>query len=169
MVDKARRVAIYARVSTDGQTVDNQLAELGQVAERHGWEVVCTHVDQGVSGARGRDRRPGFDAICTAVAHRDVDMVVAWSVDRLGRSLRDLVTFLGAVGSQGRRPLPARPGARHVDPGRAGDVRNAGRVRRIRAQPDPGAGPGRPGAGQGAWQAARPSTVAHPGHGPEDT
>ena len=95
MAGKAKRVAIYARVSTDGQTVDNQLAELGQVAERHGWDVVCTHVDEGVSGAKGRDRRPGFDALCTAVARREVDMVAAWSVDRLGRSLRDLVTFLG--------------------------------------------------------------------------
>ncbi len=97
MADKARRVAIYARVSTDGQTVDNQLAELGQVAERHGWEVVSTHVDEGVSGAKGRDRRPGFDALCTAVARREMDMVAAWSVDRLGRSLRDLVTFLGEL------------------------------------------------------------------------
>ncbi len=95
MADSARRVAIYARVSTDGQTVDNQLAEMRGVADRHGWDVVSTHVDEGVSGAKGRDRRPGFDALCTAVARREVDMVAAWSVDRLGRSLRDLVTFLG--------------------------------------------------------------------------
>ncbi len=101
MADKARRVAIYARVSTDGQTVDNQLAELRKVAERHGWEVACTHVDEGVSGAKGGDRRPGFDALCTAVARREVDMVAAWSMDRLGRSLRDLVTFLGEVHAKG--------------------------------------------------------------------
>ncbi len=97
MAGMAKRVAIYARVSTDGQTVDNQLAELRTVADRHGWEVVTTHVDEGVSGAKGRERRPGFDALCTAVARREVDMVAAWSVDRLGRSLRDLVTFLGEL------------------------------------------------------------------------
>ncbi len=101
MAERARRVAVYARVSTDGQSVENQLQELATVAERHGWEVVTTFTDEGVSGARGRDGRPGFDALCGAVARREVDLVAAWSVDRLGRSLQDLVGFLGELRAKG--------------------------------------------------------------------
>ena len=72
-----RRVAIYARVSTDGQTTENQLRELREAADRHGWLVVATHTDEGVSGAKGREKRPGFAAIHTAIAHREVDVVAA--------------------------------------------------------------------------------------------
>ncbi len=91
---KPVRVAIYARVSTDGQTVEHQLRDLGEVSERHGWQVVATFVDNGISGSKGRDERPGYDDLLTAVARREVDMVAAWSVDRLGRSLQHLVNFL---------------------------------------------------------------------------
>ncbi len=98
---KVRRVAIYARVSTDGQSTENQLAELQRVVGQHGWEVAGTYTDEGVSGAKGRDRRPGFDALCTAVSRREVDVVAAWSVDRLGRSLQDLVVFLGELQAKG--------------------------------------------------------------------
>jgi len=101
MAEKSRRVAIYARVSTDGQSVDNQLRELAIVAERHGWEVVATYTDEGISGAKGRDSRPGYDALCGAVGRREVDMVAAWSVDRLGRSLQHLVAFPGALDAKG--------------------------------------------------------------------
>ena len=98
---EGRRVAIYARVSTDGQSTENQLAELRQVVGRHGWQVVATYTDEGVSGAKGRDRRPGFDKLCRAVARREVDTVMSWSVDRLGRSLQDLVGFLGELQAKG--------------------------------------------------------------------
>ncbi len=91
---KPVRVAIYARVSTDGQTVEHQLRDLREVSERHGWQVVATFVDNGISGSKGRDERPGYDDLLTAVARREVDMVAAWSVDRLGRSLQHLVNFL---------------------------------------------------------------------------
>jgi len=87
-------VAIYARVSTDNQTVENQLLELHAVAQRQGWDVVTVLTDEGISGAKGRDRRPGFDALLKGVARRDFDQIMAWSVDRLGRSLPDLVSFL---------------------------------------------------------------------------
>lgn len=97
----AKRVALYVRVSTDGQTVANQQQELEAVAERHGWNVVHVFQDAGISGAKGRDKRPGFDKLCQAVARRDVDMVAAWSVDRLGRSLQDLVAFLGELNAKG--------------------------------------------------------------------
>jgi DNA invertase Pin-like site-specific DNA recombinase len=91
---KTKRVALYARVSTDQQTTENQLLQLRAVAERHGWAVVAEYVDDGVSGAKGREKRPRFDALLHGVARREFDMVAAWSVDRLGRSLQDLVGFL---------------------------------------------------------------------------
>lgn len=97
-----KRVVLYARVSTDrGQTVENQLRQLRQVGERLGWDIVGVEVDQGISGAKGRDRRPGFDAVLKGIARRDFDMVAAWSVDRLSRSLPDLVSFLADIQSRG--------------------------------------------------------------------
>lgn len=89
-----KRVAIYARVSTDSQTVDNQLRDLNEVAARLGWEVIAIFRDDGISGAKGRDQRPGYDALLKGVARGEFQLVAAWSVDRLGRSLRDLVLFL---------------------------------------------------------------------------
>lgn len=97
-----KKVAIYARVSTDRhQTVENQLRQLQEVGERLGWIVVAVHTDQGISGAKGRDQRPGFDALLRGVARREFDMVAAWSVDRLGRSLQDLVGFLADIQARG--------------------------------------------------------------------
>lgn len=96
-----KRVALYVRVSTDGQTVDNQLRELRAAARRHDWVVAEIFRDKGISGAKGRDKRPGYDALCKAVARREFDMVAAWSVDRLGRSLQDLIGFLGELNAKG--------------------------------------------------------------------
>ena len=97
----AKRVGIYARVSTDGQTVDNQLAGLREAVERRGWVVVEEFVDAGISGAKGRSERPGLDRMMKAVTRREIDVVAAWSVDRLGRSLQDLVGFLGELKAAG--------------------------------------------------------------------
>jgi DNA invertase Pin-like site-specific DNA recombinase len=94
MVKKQKRVAIYARVSTDGQTVENQLRELGAVVERHDWQIVGVFEDQGVSGAKGRADRPAMKRLLAAVKRRECDMVAAWKLDRLGRSLKDLIGFL---------------------------------------------------------------------------
>jgi DNA invertase Pin-like site-specific DNA recombinase len=99
--NSTRRAAIYARVSTDGQTTENQLRELRAVAERSGWEIVHEYIEHGVSGAKGRDKRPEFDALCKAAVRREFDVVLAWSVDRLGRSLQHLVSFLGEVHAKG--------------------------------------------------------------------
>jgi len=90
----AKRVALYARVSTNAQATDNQLLQLRKVAKRHGWQIVAEYVDQGISGAKGRLDRPQFDALLKAVTRKEFDMVAAWSVDRLGRSLQDLLGFL---------------------------------------------------------------------------
>jgi DNA invertase Pin-like site-specific DNA recombinase len=90
-------VAIYSRVSTDHQTTENQERELREIAERMGWSVLEVYRDNGVSGAKSRAERPAFDALCKDAARRRFDMVMAWSVDRLGRSLQDLVTFLSEI------------------------------------------------------------------------
>jgi len=97
----AKRVALYLRVSTDGQTVANQRRELHAVAERHGWNVVDEFADEGISGAKGRDKRPGYDQLHRGIVRREFDMVAAWSVDRLGRSLQDLVAFLAELHAKG--------------------------------------------------------------------
>lgn len=96
-----KRAALYVRVSTDDQTVENQLLVLTEVARRSGWEIVQTFSDESVSGAKGRDKRPGYNALLNAVARREVQIVAAWSVDRLGRSLPDLVSFLSDIQAQG--------------------------------------------------------------------
>ena len=96
-----KRAALYLRVSTIDQTTANQERELRQVAERAGWEVDKVYKDRGISGSKGRDKRPAFDALHKAAARREIDIVMAWSVDRLGRSLQDLVAFLSEIHAAG--------------------------------------------------------------------
>jgi len=100
-VPKPKRAALYVRVSTDAQTVENQIRELGEVAERRGWQVVEIYKDAGISGAKGRDQRPGLDTMLKDASRRKFDVVLAWAIDRLGRSLIDLlrtIQDLEAVG-----------------------------------------------------------------------
>jgi DNA invertase Pin-like site-specific DNA recombinase len=96
-----KRVAIYLRVSTSKQETSNQRRELEAVAARSGWEIVKVYEDNGISGAKGRDQRPGLDAMLKAVNAREFDMVAAWSVDRLGRSLTDLLGILQNLHDKG--------------------------------------------------------------------
>lgn len=96
-----KTVAMYARVSTDHQTTENQERDLRAVAERMGWRIVKVYREEGVSGAKSRADRPVFDALCKDAARRRFDMVMAWSVDRLGRSLQDLVAFLSELHAMG--------------------------------------------------------------------
>ena len=91
MAKTAKRAALYVRVSTDHQSVGNQIRELRQVAERRGWIVVEIYRDAGISGAKGRDQRPGLDAMLKDASRRKFDVVMAWAIDRLGRSLIDLL------------------------------------------------------------------------------
>lgn len=101
-LEEMKRVAFYVRVSTaDGQTCENQIRQLQEVAERARWKVTAVFRDEGISGAKGRDRRPGLDAMLKAVTRREVDLVAAWSVDRLGRSLPDLINLLGELQGRG--------------------------------------------------------------------
>jgi len=96
-----KRVAIYLRVSTSKQETSNQRRELEAVAARSGWQIVKVFQDAGISGAKGRDKRPGLDALLKAVNGKEFDMVAAWSVDRLGRSLTDLLGILQALHDKG--------------------------------------------------------------------
>src|SRR5258705_9809588 len=92
-----RRAAVYLRVSMLDQTTANQERELREVADRMGCEIVKVYKDHGISGAKGREKRPAFDALCRDAAQRKFDVVMAWSVDRLGRSLQDLIGFLSEI------------------------------------------------------------------------
>jgi DNA invertase Pin-like site-specific DNA recombinase len=96
-----KRVAIYLRVSTSKQDTDNQRRELEAVTKRSGWQLVKVYQDAGISGAKGRDKRPGLDAMMKAVNAKEFDMVATWSVDRLGRSLTDLLSILQGLHDKG--------------------------------------------------------------------
>ena len=96
-----KKAAIYLRVSTNEQTTENQHLELLAVAKRSGWQIVEVYEDAGVSGAKGRDRRPAFDLLLKDTTRRQFDVVMAWSVDRLGRSLQDLVGLMDDLHSLG--------------------------------------------------------------------
>ena len=91
------RAALYLRVSTFDQTTENQARELRAAAERLGHEIVEVYSDNGISGFKGRDRRPEFDRLCRDAVRRRFDIIMAWSIDRLGRSLQDLVAFLNEI------------------------------------------------------------------------
>jgi DNA invertase Pin-like site-specific DNA recombinase len=96
-----KRAAIYVRVSTDKQTVENQVRELRQIAARRGWEVVEEYHDAGISGSKGRDQRPGLDRMLKDASRRRFDVVMAWAIDRLGRSLIDLLGTIQALEASG--------------------------------------------------------------------
>jgi DNA invertase Pin-like site-specific DNA recombinase len=92
-----KRVGIYLRVSTDGQTTQNQRGELEPIAGRSGWEVVDFYEDAGISGSNGREKRPALDRLLKDATARRINIIAAWSVDRLGRSLQHLVGFLNEL------------------------------------------------------------------------
>jgi DNA invertase Pin-like site-specific DNA recombinase len=96
-----KRVAVYLRVSTSKQDTENQRRELAAVAERSGWQIVKVYEDAGISGSKGRAQRPGLDAMLKAVNAREFDLIAAWSVDRLGRSLTGLLAILQALHDKG--------------------------------------------------------------------
>ena len=96
-----KRVALYLRVSTGEQTTENQRRELEAVAKQRGWQIVTVYEDKGVSGAKGRDKRPQFDAMLKDAVRGQFDVLAAWAVDRLGRSLQDLVATLGDLHGAG--------------------------------------------------------------------
>ena len=150
-----KRAVLYLRVSTIDQTTANQERELREIAARMGCEITKVYKDHGISGAKGRDKRPAFDALCRDATKRQFDVIMAWSVDRLGRSLQDLGRLPIRTARPADRPIPASAGPRHHDAGGQGDVSDDGRVCRVRARDDPGTGPCWPGAGQERGETAR--------------
>jgi DNA invertase Pin-like site-specific DNA recombinase len=91
MVRRERRAALYLRVSTGEQTTDNQRRELEAVAAGRGWSVAAVYEDAGISGAKGREKRPGLDRALKDAVRGRFDVLMVWAVDRLGRSLADLI------------------------------------------------------------------------------
>lgn len=99
--NRPKRVAIYARVSTNAQTVENQFQELREVAKRNSWQVIAELSDSGISGAKGRDQRPAFDQLLKRATRREFDLIMVWAIDRLGRSIQHLVGFMNEIQSLG--------------------------------------------------------------------
>jgi DNA invertase Pin-like site-specific DNA recombinase len=96
-----KRAALYVRVSSDQRTVKHQLGALRAVADRRGWQIVETYNDAGISGAKGRDKRSGLDAMLKDTSRRRFDVVMAWAIDRLGSSLIDLLGTISHLEAAG--------------------------------------------------------------------
>ena len=89
-----KRVAIYVRVSTLDQTVDNQLIELRDHCSKMGWEVIKEYKDEGLSGTLSREKRPSFNEMIKDGYRRKFELVVCWDISRIGRSMKELIMFL---------------------------------------------------------------------------
>ena len=95
-----KKVCLYARVSTSSQSVDRQLKELTDVADRNGWVIVDQYIDHGISGSKGRDQRPELDRMMKDAVKKKFDVVMCWSIDRLGRSLQHLIEILNDLNAK---------------------------------------------------------------------
>ena len=94
-----KQVALYVRVSTSQQTVQNQLDALREVANRSGYSIVEEFRDEGISGAKGRIDRPALDRMLKDCAKRRFDMVMVWDISRLGRSVQNLIEVMNELQS----------------------------------------------------------------------
>ena len=95
---KPVRAALYARVSTDSQTSDNQMMELREYVARQGWTAE-EYIDHAVSGSK--ESRPAIDRLMFDARRRRFDAVIVWRLDRFGRSLRHIVTALDELHARG--------------------------------------------------------------------
>ena len=96
-----RKVAIYTRVSTLDQTIDNQLIELRDHCSKMGWEIVKEYADEGLSGALSREKRPALNSMIKDAYRKRFDLVVCWDISRIGRSMKELVLFLSDMKDRG--------------------------------------------------------------------
>ena len=96
---KKKTVAVYARVSTDKQKVDMQLQELSDFIKRSGWKLYKQYIDHGYTGAN--TKRPDFSNMMIDARQRKFDILVVWKLDRLSRSLKDLINTLDELGHLG--------------------------------------------------------------------
>ena len=145
----AMRAALYLRVSTTDQTTENQERELRAAADRLGHVIVEVYRDHGISGGKGREKRPAFDKLHRDATLRKFDLVMAWSVDRLGRSLQDLVHFLDHLRATRVELFLHQQGLDTTSPAGRAMFRHALGVQRVRAGDHPGAHRRRDGAGEG--------------------
>jgi Resolvase, N terminal domain len=99
---KGKRVALYLRVSTSEQITHNQRRQLQAVVARHKWDVVGVFEDAGISGAKGREQRPGRDGMMKVVARREVDMVAAWSDLKIFENTGTAVALLDEMASKAK-------------------------------------------------------------------
>ena len=127
----SKRAALYLRVSTDKQTVENQRAALIAIAERRGWEIVTTYSDAGISGAKGRKDRPGLDQMLKDAQRRAFYVVIAWAIDRLGRSLIDLLGTIQELEACGVDLFPRTAVNRYHHAKRQADVSDCRGICRI--------------------------------------
>ena len=95
-----KRVCLYSRTSHLDSNPHNQINELKEVANRNGWTVVSEFCDVGVSGVKGRDKRPQFDAMLKSAMRRDFNIVMFWAVDRASRNLTHLVQMMDDLHSK---------------------------------------------------------------------
>jgi len=95
------KAVIYTRVSTSRQTTENQTRELREVCARNKWSIVAELSDSGISGSKGRNERPAFDQLHKMIARKEADIIVCWSIDRLGRSITDLVNLMSEIETKG--------------------------------------------------------------------
>lgn len=92
----------YLRVSTtDAQTTENQRMALAKVAQHRGWQIVQTYEDAGISGAKGRDKRPAFDRMLKDAVRGRFDVLMVWSTDRLGRSVLHVANAMAEMAAAG--------------------------------------------------------------------
>ncbi len=90
------KVAIYVRVSTQHQTTENQLVELHEVCDRNDWEIVEEY-NETISGTKGINERTELNRLLIDASRKKFSKVVVWSVDRVGRSMKHLVTVLSQL------------------------------------------------------------------------
>ncbi|MCH1542059.1 MAG: recombinase family protein, partial [Alphaproteobacteria bacterium] len=95
------RCAIYTRVSSGSQETSNQIHILREIAKMKGLTIVKEYTDEGISGTKGRDQRKGFDELLKGATRKEFDVILVWSVDRLGRNLQDLISFLNEIHAVG--------------------------------------------------------------------
>jgi DNA invertase Pin-like site-specific DNA recombinase len=88
------RIAIYLRVSTDRQTTDSQAVELREYCLRRGWTNVIDYTD---TASAAKFTRAGLDALMRDIRRGRIDAVVAYKLDRLGRSLPHLAQLIGEM------------------------------------------------------------------------
>ena len=80
-----KKVAIYTRVSTLDQTIDNQWFELRDHCSKMGWEIVKEYADEGLSGTLSREKRPSLNSLIKDAYRKRFDLVVCWDISRIGR------------------------------------------------------------------------------------